>query len=160
MPSKFSKGFNIVEVIVAVSILSVSLVGIYVAFTRTISYFPYVRSRFEASYLAQEGAEIVRNVRDSNWIKGNSFKNDLTHCWVGCQIDYTMEKPEEYNDEFLKIDNDGLYNHEEGSDSIYKRKIIIEESEENFLVVEVTVSWELRGRSHEITIENHLYNWF
>lgn len=160
MHLKLSKGFNIIEVIVATSILAVSLVMIYLVFARTIYFFPYIRSSFEAAYLAQEGLEIVRNVRDSNWVEGREWDHNLTTCSYGCEADYKNNDFTSYEGRFLKRDNynNNLYNYEEGDLSVYQREIIIKENN-NIIVVNVIVRWKIRDDFYEIDVENHLYNW-
>jgi prepilin-type N-terminal cleavage/methylation domain-containing protein len=63
------RGFTIVETLVAVSIL---LVGVAVAFSTAhlgVSSTNEVRNRIAAIFLAQEGIEGVKNIKDSNLLK-------------------------------------------------------------------------------------------
>ena len=63
------KGFTLLEMTVTVFILTVGILGMYGAITRTIAQSSEISNRLIASYLAQEGIEIVRNLRDGNWVE-------------------------------------------------------------------------------------------
>lgn len=71
------KGFGLVEILVSISVFLTGLVAIIIIFGRVISPFPYIATRMEASYLAKEGIELVRNRRDENWLEGRDWKNGL-----------------------------------------------------------------------------------
>ena len=68
------------ETLVAISIFSVSILGLMSILASGISNTNYVKQKVMASYLAQEGIEYIRNMRDNavlytsggNW---NSFRN-------------------------------------------------------------------------------------
>lgn len=165
-----SKGFTIVEVMVATAVLMVGVVGIYFVFTRTISFIPYITSKFTAAYLVQEGIEIVRNIRDTNWIEGVNWKDGLTDCVFGCEADYKTGTPQEetplrpYAGDYLRIDGDNFYSYGSGTTSPYKfqRQIIIEEitGSPEFLKITTIVEWEIRGEKYNIEAEDHLYDWY
>ena len=64
------RGFTIIEVIMAIFVLVVGVVGIYSIAPRIVSITSINNRKFIASQLAREGIEIVRNIRDSNWLNG------------------------------------------------------------------------------------------
>ncbi len=61
----FSKGFSLVETLVAVSIFTVSILGLMSVLSSGISNTTYAKQKIIASYLAQEGIEYLRNMRDT-----------------------------------------------------------------------------------------------
>ena len=69
MEKKFFKnkntGFTLVEVLVAVAIFSVSILGIMSVLTSSLSDTIYAKNKMTAEYLAQEGIEYIRNMRDT-----------------------------------------------------------------------------------------------
>ena len=88
-----NKGFTLIELIIAILILAVATIGVYNSFSTVVIFTDGVSSRLTAAYLAQEGIEIVRNMRDNNWLdvyqgwkKGLSDTN--TDCSNGCEADY------------------------------------------------------------------------
>jgi len=73
-----SKGFTIIELVISIFILSVGVVGIFSAFSVVTILTSDSADRLTATYLAQEGMEIVRNIRDTNWLN-----MDLYNCVPG-----------------------------------------------------------------------------
>ncbi len=68
--SQFHKGFTLIETLFAVLIFSSALIALMTIAGRGISATADAEQETTASYLAQEGIEIVRNIRDTNY--GNS----------------------------------------------------------------------------------------
>ena len=62
-------GFTIIELIITIAILSFGIIGVYGAFSPMVSLNSAIASKFTASQLAQEGFEVVRNIRDNNFEK-------------------------------------------------------------------------------------------
>ena len=58
-------GFTLVETLVAISIFSVSILGIMSVLASGISHANYAKQKMIALYLAQEGIEYARNIRDT-----------------------------------------------------------------------------------------------
>lgn len=68
-------GFTIIEVIIAILVLSIGVMGVLSAFYVIVFLSQNSVDRFIATYLAQEGIEIVRNIRDTNWLTSNEWNN-------------------------------------------------------------------------------------
>ena len=60
-----SKGFTLVETLVAISIFTTSILALLVILSGSISNTGYAKKKIIASYLAQEGIEYIRNMRDT-----------------------------------------------------------------------------------------------
>ncbi|MFA5791799.1 MAG: prepilin-type N-terminal cleavage/methylation domain-containing protein [Candidatus Paceibacterota bacterium] len=58
-------GFTLVETLVSVSIFSMSILGLLTILSQGISDTGYAKKKIIASYLAQEGIEYIRNMRDT-----------------------------------------------------------------------------------------------
>ncbi len=71
------KGFSLIEVIVAVGIVSFAFVGIMAIFASNIRVEIANRDRITASYLAQEGVEVIRQIRDNSWREGKAYDADI-----------------------------------------------------------------------------------
>ena len=67
------KGFTIVESLVAISILVTVIVGATTAVQTGLSSYISSQDQIVAFYLAQEGFEQIRNIRDENHLKNNSW---------------------------------------------------------------------------------------
>ncbi len=63
-----SRGFTLVETMVAISIVAISIVGPLFALQKGVTASYTARDRLIASALAQEGLEYVHAIRDSNYL--------------------------------------------------------------------------------------------
>ena len=155
-----NKGFTILELIVAIFVMTVGVLGAYSVVQQIIVYTLVSSSRLTAAYLAQEGIEIVRNIRDTNWFTNPAdWNNGLTGCATGCEVDYNTSLSS-YTGFFLKYSSTNGYNYSSGDPTKYKRKIIIDSSTNNILKVSVLVEWTEKGNPYTVTVEEHLYNWY
>ena len=159
---KFNKGFSIIEVLVAISVILVSFTAALNLINRSMAFHDLAYSRLVASYLAQEGIEIVRNIRDNNFIANQTWNNGLAA--GDYQVQYNDLSLKDYTGEPLNLDTTtGLYNYEPSSPTNvptrYTRKIVIEKISDNHIRVQSIVSWSNRGGNFQIIVEDHLYNW-
>jgi hypothetical protein len=153
-----SKSFTLIETIVAIFLLTVSIFGISGLISQLITSSTLSSQKLIAAYLAQEGIEIVRNIRDTNLLKGQSWDNGLAN--GSYQADYNDQSLSSYNDSFLNIENaSGLYGYDSGRPTSFKRKIILNKPSADVLEVRVQIFWSEKGRSHQLTAQENLYNW-
>jgi Tfp pilus assembly protein PilV len=152
-----NRSFTLIETVMAIFILTVGTVGAFSLIQKTISFSSITSSRLVAAYLAQEGIEIVRNIRDTNYLQKIPWDTGLSACAAGCEADYNDSALSSYSDRFLKIDS-AFYTYDSGADTLYKRKITIV-PQANVLEVKVEVDWTERGRSHQVTAQTELYDW-
>ncbi len=86
--NKRNSGFTLVEALVAISIFTTSILGLISIYSKGISDAGYAKRKIVATYLAQEGVEYVRNMRDTyvlydatsrsnGWGGGSGFQNKL-----------------------------------------------------------------------------------
>lgn len=80
---KQNHGFSVIEVVVSIFIINMALIGLVALIVQNIQAQYVNKNNLIASQLAQEGVEMVRNVRDRNWIIGNDFYQDIGN--VGSQ---------------------------------------------------------------------------
>lgn len=158
------KGFTLLEVLVAIFLITLGVLGAMTLVSQTIAFSQLNSSRLVAAYLAQEGMEIVRNIRDSNFIKIHkgwdiNWDDGLAGCSGGCEADYDDPVLVTSTDRYLKIDGD-FYNYDSGLETPFKRKIFITPLGSDILKVRVEVSWSERGRSHKISVQEKLYKWW
>jgi hypothetical protein len=155
-------GFSLMEVIVAIFFLSVGLLGALTLINYTLISISVNSSRLVAANLAQEGIEIIRNFRDSNF--GASGWDD----WYSSIVngDYRVQ----YNDVALRPFSDtqllydsatGLYGYDAGSGTpnVFKRKITLEKISNVEVKVVVQMTWTEKGRERFLTVEDRLWNW-
>lgn len=68
---KCSKGFTLIETLITVSIVGIGFIGFLFAFNQFSKLDKVLNDKATAIYLSQEGAEIVRNIRDTNRLRGD-----------------------------------------------------------------------------------------
>jgi len=126
-----------------------------------------IRNNVTAANLAQEGIEVVRALRDTNWFNQAVFNTGLTTCAAGCRVMWysTALIPLDVNPVLSIGPNTGAYyykdiiNNPDGVDSIFKRKITITSVSPVELKVESEVTWTERTRNKSIKVESHLFDW-
>ncbi len=72
-----NKGFTVIELLVTIFVILTGILTAFLAIQDPLTRSKYLKDRFVAYYLAKEGAELVRNQRDNNWIEGENW-NDFT----------------------------------------------------------------------------------
>lgn len=167
---KKRRGFSLIEVIVALFVVSVGLVGMISLVFYSTRGESVNRDRLIASQLAQEGVELTRNVREDNWLKGQNWYKGLQDpsCW-GCP-DHTIKFTIDYQDNqkmvsdidegTLQVEEGKYYVHDDSHpDSKFKRMITIESSSNASSSVSSKVQWEDRGETHTYVADTVLYNW-
>ncbi len=158
-------GFSLIEVIVAIFLISVGLVVVVSLINRTIYYTQSVSSRLAAVYLAQEGMEIVKNIRDSNFLNEVAWTSGLIlggSATTSSEFDYlSWSIPDDdcSGKSSLKPDGNGIYVCSSDSDAKFQREVTITPDGNNILDVLVNVSWEDKGKPYNVLVEERLYNW-
>ena len=74
--NKFKKAFTLVEVLVAIAIFSASILAMMSVLAGGITDTNFVKNKMIATYLAQEGIEAVRNMRDTAVLSGIANSKD------------------------------------------------------------------------------------
>ena len=154
-------GFTLVETLVSLFILSIAIAASFAVITSNLSNATLIKNNFIASGLAQEGAEIVRNLRDTDWFQGNSFGSfggpsaaNGEYCvqWKSPELIASCANP-------LKKDNDGFYSYDAGQDTIFSRTVRVTSSATE-IIVTIDVTWPDHGGIKKVSAEEHLYNWY
>jgi prepilin-type N-terminal cleavage/methylation domain-containing protein len=164
-----SAGFTIIEVMMAIFVLTVAVGGSFALIQQTLVSASINQQKLIAYYLAQEGIEIVRNIRDSNWLEKRSvpdipwddaISDNLS---VGQSQNYLTAYNESelisFEDKVLNLDEDGFYSYSSGTPTRFKREITIAKTDIDSFKVSVKIQWSERGRTHNVEVIDHLYNW-
>lgn len=70
-------GFTLLETMVAVSLLMLSIVGPLTIAQKSVKASTYTKNRTTAYYLAQDAIEYLRNIRDTNSLRGYDWNRLL-----------------------------------------------------------------------------------
>lgn len=71
-------GFILVEVIVAIGILMLAVPAALTIASKSVFLASYSKDQIIATYLAQEGLEIIRNHRDQNILRSDTWLKDIS----------------------------------------------------------------------------------
>jgi type II secretory pathway pseudopilin PulG len=169
--SQSGGGFTLIEVIVAIFLIIVGMVGVLITIQNIFPSIRIVSSQFTAAYLAQEGIEIVRNIRDTNWLNPSNpdWNEGIFTCggnFCNCYADYddlsltyfTVGEPPPLNI------SGNFYNYQPGVPTPFVRKITVASTTDiggiPIIDVEVSVSWRVGGKNYQASTTEYLYNWF
>ena len=170
-----ASGYTIIEIAVSLFVISVGLLGAFALLQGAIGPSATASSQLIAIYLAQEGIEIVGNIRESNYVeihRGNALvtwtSNGLDNCSNGCKALYAGPalSPISPNDPLLR-DSSGFYNYSSGTPTKFSRVIFITiidpdgipNTGDEYLNVSSRVEWQERGKIYNTTIKKLFYNW-
>lgn len=174
-------GFTLVEVLVAISILSISILATFTAVSHSMRATNFTEDQITAYYLADEALEYVRYIRDSNaiahinalatggsvsWLSGIPQPGGApcpssTSCYVdvpnntitSCSSGHASCPVLLYNT------TTGLYSYSAGTATQYKRSVSMTSLSATELSVTVQVSWTAQGVSKDYTQTLVLRNW-
>ena len=168
------KGFGLIEVTVSVYILAMGLLGLMSLLHQSLKAQGINKNTIIAAQLAQEGVELVRNVRDNNWLDPNNtdWKIDIIGGNGGMisqsfTIDYRgryeIATVSNIDDPAAKlyINPDNYYTHEaSGSDpTLFSRVIEKINPSPEYMEIVSRVKWNERGVDHDFVVSTKLYNW-
>jgi type II secretory pathway pseudopilin PulG len=172
--NKQQYGFSIMEVTVVIFIITLGLLGVLSLAAQSIKISNTNKNELIASQLAQEGLELVRNIRDTNWLTdgndwvlgsgaGNNSDDiiqDGTYTIDNSIINYMVDDIDDIAANLL-IDVNGAYSHSMGSASPFNRLITINNwnTYTDFIEVKCEVQWKEGGGIHNYIASTVLYNW-
>lgn len=147
-------GFSLIEVIISIFLIIIGLFASIELISKGLRESIDSRDQSIATELAQEGIELVRNVRDNNWLnfgpldpQDGSFEYfDDGNCRIDKNSGYggTIDCGVSGNEFRLYIDNDGFYVHDPGTATKFYRKLIIEDGGDTMGIVSMVV-WSRTG---------------
>lgn len=165
---KHNNGFSILEITISIFIISMAFIALLSLTGQNIQAQNTNKNSLIASQLAQEGLELVRNARDTNWKNHLSYYENI-YDDAGdntFSIDYngtTNFSPDSINDNNAKIyiNASGYYDHiDSGSATPFRRLVTTATTDKDeYLEVECKVKWNERGKDNEYTAKTLLYAW-
>jgi len=179
-------GFTLVETLVAVSILTLSVSAPLYTASRAIVAAEIARDQLTASYLAQEGIEYARMMRDDAYLSAyqvggvnistvawTAFLSGgstaaITQCIVAtCTLDparlmgvgSSLQPCSGGTCTPLYLSN-GIYTMQQvGTKTAFKRTVRASTILPTEELITSTVSWDFHGTTHMITVTDHLTPW-
>jgi prepilin-type N-terminal cleavage/methylation domain-containing protein len=178
---KKQRGFTVLETIVAISVLSLSISGVFSAVQQSLSQSIISKDEVKVFYLAQEAVDIIRNKRDSNqlsktkglpvsWLDGITQGGDGVHI---CPFGHTCT----VNAVDLQIVDCGtggwgtcpvlnqdpttfLYSYNTSYPATnFRREIQIESIDAKEIAITVQISWSKGSLPLRFKVKTLLLNW-
>ena len=181
--SSRTRGFTILETIVAVLILSISITAIVVVAGGGAQKTIHIKDRLIAAYLAQEGVELVRNVRDGFFLqyqdvdgteeRWGDFRLALDPCFEGgCAVSYSAEAAldgvipvlvtPDVGEHFVFNEVSGMYEYGGDNETMFVRRVRLLETDGDGspIRVEVSVDYKEGSETRTYMTSEVLFNWF
>ena len=158
-----NSGFGVLEALIASGIIAIFAGGVVILGNMALRSVVINKHRLQAAYLAQEAVELVKNIRDSNWVDANpnnQWDDGITDSSVnGAKLTY---------DEL-----DKKWKLESGPKAIplnevsFTREIRITKAaptetdplKKRTADIEVKVSWQDYGKEKEVIINSIITDW-
>ena len=161
------RGFTMIEVIIAISVIIVGVTAAFSLINKGLSLTIDFSDKLTAVYLAQEGIEIVRNIRDTNWTKNPPVDWNVGLGAGDWKADYNDNILATYGETFLNFDGN-FYSYDSGTRTKFRRKINVSSLTTEYagvapgyLLVTVTVEWLTGGNdTKSFTVADRLYGWY
>jgi len=169
---KSDGGFSIMEVVIAIGILSVSFVTLASLFAFNMRMEMNSRNKIIASYLAQEAIEVIRQTRDNNWSNNASNWDDdilygdniiiamkdessILYGWDIINGNAAKQKVYLYNDTYVQSSNVSI--NTGWKDTPFSRYLIIEDDVSAPTdAIKITACVDYGSR--EVQVTSYLYN--
>ncbi len=166
-----TKGFTLIEALIAISILTMVIASTMGIVQTSLSSNSFSQAQVTANYLAGEAIEYIRNIRDTNFITDNAdWLNAIPADCIsanGCDVDTI-------NNSFItcsatcdplritKSTTGGFYHHNtlSGANSQFTRTIHIENINTNEISIEVTITSNSGFfKKTPLIVVEHLFKW-
>jgi len=174
---KNNKSFSLLGVLIAIYIITMGIIGIIGLMANTITRSKITGNGVVAIGLAQEGIEIVKDIRGTNWMNGDAWDEGIidgtyqvSYLVSGLldNVAYPLSEKIRFStggDGYSVCDStDPICVETFDQETIFTRIVEIlhnpdgNESTDD-VMSKCAVSWEEKGRSQIVEIENWLYNW-
>lgn len=167
LKAQHKNGFTLVEVMTALFVIALGLVGVLSLIVQNIQSQNINKGMMIAYQLSQEGIELVRRTRDSNWAASLPWNTNLPYGHY--IIDYRDFAPRALifsGQDYLRQDGSGFYYNafsslDSGAVSPYSRTIdlVANPNNPNSMFVRSTITWTERNKVSTYALETLLYDW-
>lgn len=169
---RLDSGFTIIESLVAITILVVVVTGAMSAVQTGISSYTFSKDQIIASYLAQEGFEQLRNIRDGNGLSSANWLSGIAQvggdpcatgkvCTVSPLESTAMIGCSSGPCSYIRQDPvTGAYGYNAAwTLTSFRREITLTSVNANEMSVEVTIYWTKGASAREFNVRENILNW-
>ncbi len=169
-----SPGFTLLEMLFAVIIFSFALISLMGIASKGVIATATARDQLTAEYLAEEGLEVGRNMRDSNflnYLSNTTWLNEIEGCTKTLPCDVTFSTPPKltnvtqgtilYKSDsgvYRRIDDNGT-----GEPTTFWREVYLDDTEpgmpNNQKKMVATVHWKQKAFDRTFTVQTYLSDW-
>ncbi len=111
-----NKGFGLLEVLISISVVIIGILPLINLFNSVLVREMETENKLKAIYFAQEGVEVVRQIRDTNWKNGDPWNEEpesedplSSSEWAITMDDCNAEKFKDFKLEPSDADNIKIY---------------------------------------------------
>ena len=151
---KLKKGISIIEILVVIAILGIALTSLLGLANFSLGAASLIKQTTKANAISQEAMEAVRNIRDSDWAKITNGNHGLTNA-AGF---WDFAGTENVINGFIRtilIDNVSRDPITDNIEITYNPA----NDDPNTKKATATVSWQERGRTHQVVLVTYFTNW-
>ena len=175
IPYTARQGFTLLETMIAIAILLIAVVGPMSIIGGSLRNMYFVRDQMTAINLAQEGVEAVRQVRDTNFLKGDAWAGGFGNgdCTGGlrCLVDTNPLVIHKCNGSCTATNlrvyqnpTDGLYHQYLAvpgglTSTVFTRRVDTTQVSVNEYKVDVTVTWVTGSTPGTIVVSESIFRW-
>ena len=155
------KGQTLVELMIAMSVMAIGFLAVFAVLSQTLGMNKITANQYAAAYLAAEGIEIVKNISDSNVVRGDVWNAGLAKGRFGIQYNGESLNPDWANQPLNFNPDTGIYSYDVGgTPTNFVRTITINNINPNEIRVNSEVRWRDRGGVElSINLEDRLFDW-
>lgn len=166
-----TKGFTLVEALVAIFLVSLAITAFMASSSRGIRASRDSLNETTAQMLAQEELELVRNIRDSNFLTNNlnGWLDGLVGCDQGCIIEPAplmvatactdISTVGGCSQLYLSLNNYYTYTGNLTNISKFRRIVNISETPAGATVIS-RVAWGEGAQTRQVVVTGFLTNWY
>ena len=163
-----TRGFTIIETLVAITVLTISIVGPFYAVQTALTSSYVARDQLIAASLAQEAVEFMHARRDNTFLAGglwSSFLSGISACRPGpCVIDITQNTVSSTIAP-LNLSSTNLYNQAAVTGTNvptrFTRSVVVTDvgATGTEVKIVVTVSWTTSKIPYTLVLTGYLQDW-
>lgn len=172
-----NRGFTLLELMAAAFVLMVGIAAIGGLLARFLNQDLFLTPKMQAAHLSQEAIEVVKNIRDTNWIEEVDSWDvgifcceesidkscETPECECACEVDYESEDLgalDVYAGRTLKVNTaTGLFNYDSGDETNFIRRVRIRMQSEEMIEVCVDTRWG-GGDNETVNVCSNIYDWY
>lgn len=168
------RGFTLIETMVATGILLIAVVGPMSLLGNSLNNIYFVRDQMLAVNLAQEGIEVIRQRRDTNFLDGSAWDSGFGtgDCAGGltCVIDTNptlaiIKCTGLCTEKVYKDPVDGFYHQYPASPpsgvspSLFSRKVTMTKVNNNEYLITINVTWSTGKTKGSVAVSETIFRW-